>query len=168
MNAKNIVCFLLALSLLGLGACKKEGLNPLSDFRPEIPVTVANVYDYRPNPTVMASKTEDKITITLEIPQSSGRTIKEITKVAAAATANFTPIQTATTISANGLYANTPIPGNGTRVTFQTSFTEYKSKTGITATPASNTLLGRAFYFVVTLDNGDVILPQFVRVWVVD
>lgn len=158
----------LTVLVLGFSACKKEGLNPLSDFRPEIPVTVSNVFDYRPNPTVKASKADDKITITLQIPQSSGRTIKEITKVAAATAANFTPLQTATTVSASGLYSNTPISGNGTSVTFETSFTEYKTKTATPATPASNALLARAFYFLLTLDNGETIIPQFVRVWVVD
>lgn len=160
--------FLLFLCLLGLSACKKEGTHPLSDFRPEIPVTVSNVFDYRPNPTVKASKAENKITITLQIPAESGRTIKEITRVSAGATGNFTPIQTATTVSSTGLYSNTPIPGNGNAVTFETTFTEYKAKTATTTDPASNALLSRAFYFLITLDNGQTILPQFVRVWVVD
>ncbi|HEV7332298.1 MAG TPA: hypothetical protein VGN63_14770 [Flavisolibacter sp.] len=168
MFNKTSILLFFTLFVLGFSACKKEGLNPLSDFRPDIPVTVSNVFDYRPNPTVKASKAEDKITITLQIPANSGRTIKEITKVAAASTGNFTPIQTATTVSASGLYTNTPIPGNGTSVTFETSFTEYKTKTATTATPASNALLARAFYFILTLDNGETIIPQFVRVWVVD
>ncbi|MBB1286026.1 hypothetical protein HRH25_16705 [Flavisolibacter sp. BT320] len=168
MHTNNLIYLLALICLLGFGACKKEGLNPLSDFRPDIPVTVSNVFDYRPNPTVKASKADDKITITLQIPANSGRTIKEISKVAAATTANFTPIQTATTVSTNGLYSNTPIPGNGTSVTFETSFTEYKTKTATTTNPASNALLTRAFYFMITLDNGETILPQFVRVWVVD
>jgi hypothetical protein len=163
-----ISILLFSLYVLTFTACKKEGLNPLTDFRPVIPVTVSNVFDYRPNPTVKASKADDKITITLEIPQSSGRTIKEITKVAAAATANFTPLQTATTVSTNGLYTNTPIPGNGRSVTFETTLTEYRTKTATTTATASNALLPRAFYFLITLDNGETIIPQFVRVWVVD
>ena len=73
-----------------------------------------------------------------------------------------------TTVGTNGLYSNVPIPGSGTSVTFTTTIDEYKTKTATTATPASNALLTRNFYFVITLDNGTEILPTPVRVWIVD
>ena len=149
----------------GMSSCKKDGFGPLTDTKPEIPVTVANVYEYRPQPTVKASKAENKITIVLQIPASSGRTIKEITKIAAST--NYTAVQ-GTTVGTNGLYSNVPIPGSGTSVTFTTTIDEYKTKTATTATPASNALLTRNFYFVITLDNGTEILPTPVRVWIVD
>lgn len=152
---------------LGMLSCKKDGMNPLTDYRPDVPVTVANVYDYRPAPTVKASKAENKITITLQIPASSGRTIKEITKVAASTSANFTVIQSSSTVGTTGLYLAGAISASGTSVTFTTTFDEYKVKTGA-ATPASNALLGRDFYFLLTLDNGQTLIPQNTRVWVVD
>lgn len=148
-----------------MSSCKKDEFGPLTDTRPEVPVTVANVYEYRPQPTVKASKAENKITIVLQIPAESGRTIKEITKVAAST--NYTAVQ-GTTVGTTGLYTNVPIAGSGTSVTFTTTIDEYKTKTGATANPASNALLGRNFYFVITLDNGAEILPMPVRVWIVD
>lgn len=146
-------------------SCKKDGFGPLTDNRPEIPVTVVNVYEYRPQPTVKASKAENRITIVMQIPASSGRSIKAINKVAAST--NYTAVQ-GTVIGPTGLYSNTPIPGSGTSVTFTTTIDEYKTKTNTTATPASNTLLARNFYFVIALDDGTEIIPTPVRVWVVD
>ena len=157
--------FSLAVIAMSFASCKKDGFGPLSETRPDVPVTVANVYDYRPQPTVKASKAENKITIVLQIPASTGRTIKEITKVAAST--NYTAVQ-GTTLGPTGLYSNTPIPGSGTSVTFTTTIDEYKTKTSTTTTPASNALLARNFYFVITLDDGSAIIPTAVRVWIVD
>jgi hypothetical protein len=160
--------FFLAYSF---AACKKdEGFGPLTDSRPSVPVTISNVYDYRPAPTVKASKAENKITITFEIPSSSGRTIKEVTKIAASTTANFTAIYNGTAVGTGTtqLWSNTPIPVNATSYTFNTTFDEYKAKTGVTTTPTSNALLGRDFYFLLTLDNGETVVPENTRVWVVD
>ena len=163
MLLKNILSLLIVA--LFLTSCKKDGFGPLTDTRPEIPVTVVNVYDYRPQPTVKASKTENKITIVLQIPSTTGRTIKEIAKVAAST--NYTAVQ-GTTVGPTGLYTDTPIPGSGTTATFTTTIDEYKTKTSTTTTPASNALLARNFYFVLTLDNNEVIIPTPVRVWIVD
>ena len=163
MLLRNILLLFIAAQFFN--SCKKDGFGPLTDTRPEIPVTVVNVFDYRPQPTVKASKAENKITITLQVPVSSGRTIKEITKVAAST--NYAAVQ-GTTVGPTGLYTNTPIPGSGNTVTFTTTIDEYKTKTSTTTTPASNALLARNFYFVLTLDNNEVIIPTPVRVWIVD
>lgn len=163
MIIKNIYLLLIAGVLIT--SCKKEGFGPLSDNRPEIPVTVANVFDYRPQPTVKASKAENKITVVLQIPATAGRSIKEITKVAAST--NYTAVQ-GTTLGPTGLYSNVPIAGSGNSVTFTTTIDEYKTKTNTTTSPASNALLARNFYFILTLDNGEVIIPSAVRVWIVD
>jgi hypothetical protein len=165
MLSKNIF-YILATAVIAT-SCKKTDLNPLNDFRPPVPVTVSNVFDFRPAPTVKASKVENKITITLQIPSNSGRTIKEISKIAASTTANYTVIHNATTVGLTGLYTLTPIAGTGTTATFTTTFDEYKTKTGA-GTPASNALLGRDFFFVLTLDDGQTIVTQNIRVWVVD
>ncbi|MEI6950430.1 hypothetical protein V9K67_24825 [Paraflavisolibacter sp. H34] len=165
---KNNFFIALLLGVLALSSCEKEGFGPLSDSPAAIPVTVSNVFDYRPRPTVQASKAANLIKIDLEIPATSGRTIKEITRVAAAAGGNFAPIRDSATVKSTGLYSLTPIAGNGTKVSFSTTFTDYKAKVAATADPASNALLARDFYFRLTLDNGDIIYPESVRVWVVD
>jgi hypothetical protein len=162
---------LFSLLLFIFGSCEKtEGFTSLTDNQAPVPVTVSNVYDYLPTPTVRSSKAENKITITLQIPQSTGRTIKEITKIAASTTANYTAIYSGTAVGtgASQLWSATPIAVNATSYTFTTTFDEYKVKTGTTALPASNALLGRDFYFLLTLDNGETVIPQNIRVWVVD
>ena len=161
--------FIVTVSLLMTG-CKKEGFGPLTDSKPDVPVTVANVYDYRPAPTVKASKAENKITITLQIPANTGRTIKEVTRIAASTTANYTAIYSGTAVgtSTSQLWSLTPVAVNATSYIFSTTFDEYKTKTATTTTPASNALLARDFYFLLTLDNGQTVIPQNIRVWVVD
>lgn len=164
----------LFLLLIVLGsACKKtEGFTSLTDNVSATPITVVNLYDYLPGPAVKASKAENKITITLQAP--SGRTIKEVTKIAVAGTASYGPIQNGTVVGkgTNQLWSSTAIPVNAATYTFTTTFTEAIAKSptalGITALPASNTLLGMDFYFKLTLDNGETIIPSYVRVWVVD
>ena len=150
-----------------LTSCTKQRSDTLADNRPLVPVTVQNAIDYRPDPTVGTSRTGGgAIQIILTIPASSGRSIKEITKVAA--NTSYTQIQgTGTT----GFYNTAPIPGNGTTVTFTTSLTEYFVKKPITASnaaAASNTELGNRFYFLLTLDDGSVIVTEPVRVLVLD
>src|SRR5688500_14272578 len=142
-------------------ACEKtEGFTTLTDIRLAIPVTVVNANDYKSNLTVLASKADGKIQMTLQIPAASGRTIKEITRVAAGTA--YSIVQTST-----GLYNTAPIPGSGTSVTFNTTLTEYTTRAAGTI-PASNAELAKRFYFMLTLDNGQVIYPSEVRVLVVD
>jgi hypothetical protein len=152
-------------------SCKKtEGFHSLTDNPADVPVTVSNVYDFLPTPTVKASKTENKIIITLQIPAEKGRKIKEITKIAASTTANYNAIYNGTTVGTgtSQLWSNTHIAVNATTYTFTTTFDEYKTKTGTTTTPASNMLLARDFYFMLTLDSGETIISMNIRVWVVD
>ncbi len=139
---------------------KNDDFGPLTDARPAIPVTISNASEFRPGPAVRASKATGNIQIVLQIPAESGRTIKEITRVAASTT--FTAIQATT-----GFYNTTPIAGSGNSVTFNSTFAEYTAKTGL-AIPASNTELGRRFYFLLTLDNNSTIIPTDVRVLVTD
>jgi hypothetical protein len=165
-------CFLV-IAVSGITSCKKDDNIGLTAIRPAVPVTVANAIDFTPVPVVRGSKAENKISIVLQIPAGTGRTIKEVTKIAAATSANYTTIYSSTTVGtgATQLWSNTPIPVNATTYTFNTTFDEYRTKTGGTATTvyASNALLPtRAFYFMLTLDNGEVIIPEFIRVWVVD
>jgi hypothetical protein len=150
-------------------SCKKEKFNGLSDIRPTVPVTVTNAIDYRPEPTVSTSVSAGGIIrIILAIPASSGRTIKEITRIAASTT--YTQIQSTGT---TGFYTTTPpftpIPVNATTYTFNTTLTEYVAKgPGIipTISTTAGTELAKRFYFLITLDDGSVIIPEPVRVLV--
>lgn len=146
-------------------SCKKDEFNALTDVRPGIPVTVANATEYRPGPAVTVSRANPAFTIVLEIPAGSGRTIKEISKVAATA-GSSQPLQGTT-----GLYNSAAIPGSGNKATFSTSLSEFTSKTG-RAVPANNppvnaVELDRQFYFLVTLDNNETLISQQVRVLVI-
>jgi hypothetical protein len=161
-------CFVIAFLVLGF-SCKKASDTPgLNDYRPDVPVTVPNAWDYRPQPTIQASKAVGGvIKIILEVP--SGRTIKEISKVAA--TTSYGLLQGASNVgtASSNLYVAGPLPGTNTnQITFTSSITEYMAKTGLTATPGSNAELTRPFYFILTLDNGQVVIPEPVRVFVID
>jgi hypothetical protein len=161
--------FVLAVALI---SCKKEGFNGLSDIRPAVPVTVTNAIDYRPEPTVATSISGGgSIQIILSIPATSGRTIKEITRIALGT--SFTKIQ-----GTAGLFNSAPIPVNSTTWTFNTSLTEYTAKGGgaipgaglntangqISTTGATET--SQRFYFLITLDDGTQIIPEPVRILV--
>ncbi|MFC0184719.1 hypothetical protein ACFFJX_20255 [Pseudarcicella hirudinis] len=73
---------------------------------------------------------------------------------------NPTAVQVAT-----GLYNTAPISASGKSVTFTTTVAEYLTKKSLTSLP----LNGTAFYdlqfiFMITLDNGDTIIPLETRV----
>ncbi len=157
----------LLLSGTFLLSCTKDKPGNIADIRPPVPVTVQNAIAYRPEPTVGASLTAGgMIQIILTIPAGLGRSIKEITKVAANTT--YTQIQgTGTT----GFYNSAPITGSGTSVTFSTSLTEYFIKKPVSASnlaAAPNVELGSRFYFLVTLDDGSLIVTEPVRVLVLN
>ena len=161
INRNKIIAAL--LSAIVLLSCTKQDVGPLTDNRPKVPVTVQNAIDYRPDPTVSSSKAAGgAITIVLAVPANSGRTIKEITKVAASTT--YTQIQST---GSTGFYNSAPIPGSGATTTFNTSLAEYVVK-GPGSIAASNTELAKRFYFLVTLDDGSVIITEPVRVLVLD
>lgn len=156
--------------IMAFSSCKKDGFDPMGDAPADVPVIVNNVFDYRPSPTVQASKAANQIRIVLEVPAGTGRTIKEILKIAAQPAGNYTAIYTGTAVGTGTtqLWSNTPITVNASTYTFTTTFDEWKAKTGVTTTPASNALLSRDFYFKVKLDNDQEIYPMSVRVFVVD
>ena len=147
-------------------ACKKDAFNGVSTSIPAVPVTVSNLFGmFNGVPTVSTSLSGGgTITIQLQIPSGTGRTIKEITRVNTATTpSNYTVIESST-----GLYNSAPVAGSGTSVTFNTSITEYTAKTGqaVTTGGTATSFLGRYFYFLITLDDGTQLLPVPVRVYV--
>lgn len=164
MNKVMITIFFLAI--LSVTGCKKDDFNFTSQNHPAVPVTVSNLYGmFNGVPTVSTSLSGGgAITIKLEIPGNSGRTIKEISRVGiATTTTNYKVVQVTT-----GLYNTAPIAGSGTTVTFTTSLTEYTAKTGLAVTTGgtATSFLARYFYFLITLDNGDQIYAVPVRVYV--
>ena len=190
---KNIKTLLFLFIAVVMVSCKKEDFNGLSDVRPAVPVTVTNAIDYRPEPTVSTSISGGgTIQIVLAIPASSGRTIKEITRIAGSTT--YSLLQNPTSLNvvggvfsastgifsyaattpptltlSGGFYNLTPIPVNGITYTYNTSLTQYFSifpvaKNNLAA--AANAELSFRFYFLVTLDDGSVIIPEPVRILV--
>ncbi|HYK57034.1 MAG TPA: hypothetical protein VEV15_11240 [Flavisolibacter sp.] len=153
--------------MITLASCKKEGYSLLSQAYADVPVTVSNrVAFYNGVPYVETSKSgTGAISIVLEIPAGSGRTIKEITRVG---TSTGIPDYKVVHTSA-GNYNTEPIRGSGTSVTFTTSLTEYTAKTGLAAPATAGTassFLARYFYFMLTLDNGQQLIAVPVRVYV--
>lgn len=149
----NIVSILAAV--LMLGSCTKQETDPLMDARPDVPVSFTNATDYRPDPTVTCSLKDSIITINMEIPASSGRTITQISKIATST--SYTKIQGAT-----GLYVSTPIPVNATSYSYKTTLKAYFAANGGSAT--ANSELANRFYFSVKLDNGNEVITLPVRV----
>ena len=175
---KITVSFLLVLGIFITGCKKVEG--PLTDLRPATPIIISNAIAFRPEPTVSVSRSAigaggvvGPFEIVLTIPESSPRTFKSITKVAAPGVVSYSRIQSTSTI---GVFNTAPIPASGKSATFRTSLTEYLAKTPSETNPlvpagtisASNTELGRRFYFLITLDDGTEIIPEPVRVLVFD
>jgi len=162
MRTKDIL-FPICLSAVLFSCSKKDVVGVNTANIPIVPVTVQNAMAYRPEATVSTSKSAGgNIQIILSIPAGSGRTIKEITKVAANTT--YTQIQSSGT---SGFYTSAPIPANGLTATFNTTLAEYVVK-GPGTIPASNTELAKRFYFLLTLDDGTQIVTSSVRVLVLD
>ncbi len=161
-NIKFLSALLLTITII---SCKKQQINGLTDVRPAVPVSITNAIDYRPEPTVSTSiSSGGAIQIVLAIPASSGRNIKEITKIAANTT--YTQIQSTGT---TGFYNSVPIPANATTYTFNTTLAEYVVKgPGVIPTVSTTvgTELAKRFYFLLTLDDGSVVIPESVRVLV--
>jgi hypothetical protein len=162
----NRLIFIFCLTAITISGCKKNNWEIVDQSQPAIPVTVSNLYGtFNGVPTVATSLSGGgAISITLNIPAGSGRTIKEITRVGTATVNNnYKVVQTT-----SGLYNTAPIAGSGTSVTFTTTLTEYTSKTGspVTTGGTATSFLTRFFYFLITLDDGQQIIPVPVRVYV--
>jgi hypothetical protein len=153
------------IAAISINSCSKQETNPLLDLRPDVPVSITNATEYRPDPTVTTSIANGgAIQIVLSIPSQSGRTITEISKIAAST--SYTRIQSTGT---TGFYVATPITVNGTTYTYNTSLTEYFVKNPVsTANPAAkaNTELSLRFYFLITLDDGSKLVTMPVRILV--
>ena len=162
-NIKKPLALLLLVAVVG-SCSKQKGFGPnFKDYSGgNTPVVITNAVDYRPDPTVTVSLAGDSsITVVLSIPASSGRTIKEITKVAASS--SYAAIQST---GATGFYNVPVIPGNGKTVTFTTSIGAYLQQFKTEKLKVNTELVNR-FYFRITLDDGSIVYPTPVRVIVV-
>ncbi len=161
--------FLLALLAGGSFSCKDDLVysDLVRDRRPDVPVTFVDATTFGFNPYITSSLAAGgAIQFTLSIPASSGRTVKEITKVVGGATSiNVGTLNTATPTSA----FMTAIAGSGTTVVFKTTIADVKKKyPAVSIVPvALPNFTEIQFLFLVTLDDGTQIVPQPVRVRVV-
>ena len=156
---------ILLFSAALLYACSKQngfGPNYSAYNGGDAPITVQNSVGFRPDPTVTASVGGDSsITITMTLSSTSGRTIKEITKVATSS--SYTAIQSA---GSTGFYPVAAIPGSGTTVTFKTTLSVYHTVYPKEAFKLNTELVNR-FYFRITLDDDTIVYPTPVRVLVI-
>ena len=162
--------FLLALLAGSSFSCKDDLVysDLVQDRRPDVPVTFPGATTFGFNPYITSSLAAGgAIQFTLSIPASSGRTIKEITKVVGGATSiNVGTLNTATATTA---FNTAPIPGSGTTATFTTTIAAVKAKyPSVSIVPvALPNYTELQFLFLVTLDDGTQIVPEPVRVRVV-
>lgn len=161
---------LLALVAGSSFSCKDDLIysDLVQDRRPAVPVRFPGATTFGFNPFIVSSlATGGKIEFTLSIPASSGRTIKEITKVVGGGTGiNVATLNAATATSA---FNPAPIPGSGTTAVFTTTIADFKKKyptVGTTPVALPN-FTEIQFLFLVTLDDGTQIVPEPVRVRIV-
>jgi len=160
MKFKIYKALLVVSAAIVLNGCSKQETDPLMDARPDVPVSFPNATAYRPDPTVSTSiAAGGAIEIQLSIPEQSGRTITEISKIAVFT--SYSRIQ-----GASNFYVATPIPVNGTSYTYKTSLTEYYSKNPTAAVAKPNEELSNRFYFLIKLDDGSTIVTMPVRILV--
>jgi len=170
---KKILLNLLLLALVAGGSfsCKDDLVysDLVRDNRPSIPVTFPGTTTYGFNPFIISSLAAGgPISFTLSIPASSGRSIKEITKVLGGGTGitvgNLNSATAATLMNA------APIAGSGTTAVFTTTIADFKKKypSVSTAPIALPNYTEIQFLFLVTLDDGTQIVPEPVRVRIVN
>lgn len=171
MKNRLLTLAVLALVVGSSFSCKDDLVysDLVRDNRPAIPVTFPGATTYGFNPFIVSSLAAGgNIEFTLSIPASSGRTIKEITKVVGGATGiNVATLNAATATTA---YNPAPIAGTGTTAVFTTTLTAFKARyPTVPTTPATaaNTFTEIQFLFLITLDDGTQIVPEPVRVRVV-
>lgn len=163
---KRILIIFVATIATLFTSCDKEYSEFYSDNRPEIPVTYEGAKTEGFNPYIEIPLTKNTFSLTLTIPESSGRTIQEISKV----------LGGSTSINAGGVrsgtYISSPILGNGNKVVFNTSVSEFRGKNAtneklIKDFENSTTLQTQeiAFMFLLKLDNNQEIIPVQARVW---
>ncbi|WDF69282.1 hypothetical protein PQ465_02600 [Sphingobacterium oryzagri] len=165
---KKYIIIMLTLTASFFSSCEKNYTELYSDNRPDVPVTFEGATTHGFNPFIEVPLAQGNFSLTLTIPQESGRQIREITRALGGATSiNAGGVRAAT-------YITSPIAGNGNRVVFNTSVTAFRASSAANNTLIQNfinnaalTRLEIAFMFLVTLDNGQEIIPVQARVFLV-
>jgi len=150
-------------------SCEKDYNEFYSDNHPDVPVTYQEATSHGFNPYIEVPLSTGNFTLTLTIPENSGRSIKEIRKV----------LGGSTSINAGGLsaanfvnYISNPIAGNGRTAVFSSSISEFRSKNAANEKlvadfeASSSSRLEIAFMFQVILDNDQTVIPVQARVWI--
>lgn len=162
---KNYI-FLLILALFA-SSCEQDFGELNSDNVAPVPLTFPNATTVGFDPYISVSLGDGgEIRYEMEIPESSGRTIAEITKVVGGASD-----LNVGTLSSGTSYIDDPIQVGSTSTEFVTSISEFEERVRtnsageVTSVEVGDEL---AFLFLVTLDNGDQIVSTRVRVRVVE
>ncbi len=178
MNIKNIYKIILTLTVIvTVFGCTKDYGPSLQDAISATPVTVQNQKYFERLPYVETSIAGGgSIEVVLAIPESSPRTIKEITRITlhalTAAVPAGTPAFNAATIQNPASYYNyitAPIAGSGKTVSFKTSISEFLAKRKITTYPKNTNVLANVpnqdmqMFFLVTLDDNSTVIPVETR-----
>jgi len=164
MKLTSLKGILFALLVVATFGCKDDlEYGPLvRDNRPAVPVTFPNATTFGGNPFIEVSTAANTpIEFTLSIPASTGRTIKEITRVVGGTTA-INPASLNTTAN---LFQQAPIPATGTTAKFSTTLAAFRTRyPTVSVTPGTATVPREiAFMFLVTLDDNTQIVTQQVR-----
>lgn len=146
------------LMLSFLASCEEDFGTFNRDNRPEVPLMFTNATSYGHDPFVEVSAGEP-IEFVMEIPENSGRTIREIRKVAA----GNTSINVGT-LNTSGDYNATPISSEGNRIVFSTTLAEFRQKRpNVTVNVPETGFTEIAFMFEVILDNNESIVSTRAR-----
>jgi hypothetical protein len=157
-SIKNILS-ILPLAVLFI-ACESDYGMFNRDNRPDIPLEFTNTTSYGHDPFIEISQSAgDPIEFIMEIPENSGTTISQISKVGAGGTA----LNIGNLNNDEG-YFEDPIPGEGTRVVFTTTLEEFREKRpNTTINIPSGGHAEIAFLFLVELANGEEIVSMRAR-----
>lgn len=162
---KTKIFFTLTLILFAFNACDDQWTDDLVvDNKPEIPVTFPGSTSFGGSPYYEQPRSQDQITISVQIPENSPVKIAEISKIIAG-TSSITPgnLMTATVAS----YIAAPIVVNGYSTTFTTSITEFNSKVAAASRIGATVnapYTERAFMMLVTMEDGSQIIPTQIRI----
>jgi hypothetical protein len=178
MNIKNIYkTATFVIIILSVFGCKKDYGPSLQDAISATPVTVQNQKYFERLPYVETSISGGGVVeVVLAIPETSPRTIKEVSRVTlhalTAAVPGGTPAFNASTIQNPSSYYNyitAPIAGSGKTVTFKTSISEFLTKRRLTLYPRNTNALAivpnqdMQMFFLVTLDDNSTVIPVETR-----
>jgi hypothetical protein len=186
-NTYRILVLVTCIGLLSQCADDGEYDHPIAhDNKPATPVLFTGGTTFGANPYYSLTMSSGVITINITIPDSSPRSIAQITQMSAGTTA-LTPGNLAANLTNATVarYITAPIAVNAKSATITTSIAEFNSKfaavtplppatTRLVPPPAGQTVGGsfpagtiyaeRAFMFNLMLDDGTSIITQQVRI----